>query len=156
MKQRGGREPGDDTNVMYHCAIYTDRLSPNHLQQVLDLVWEARTKYYNIGLALELPSDALDTIEKSNSYRVEAIFTEIIKECLRRGLVTQTKLAEAVSSSQVSFAYLSSDILAKKFTDSKAARCKLIFMIIKNLKCDYYSLFPLTAAPPAIVTDGEP
>ena len=140
---------------MYHCAICTDQLSSNHLQQVLDLSWEARTKYYNIGLALDLPSDVLDTIEKSNSYKVEAIFTEMIKECLRRGLVTQMKLAEALRSRQVGFENLSDDILTKEITAPKSARCELIFMVIKNFK-NYYLLFPLTAAPPALVTNGEP
>lgn len=118
----------------YHCTICTDRLSPDHLQQVLNLSWEARIKYYNIGLALDLPSNDLDAIERSNNYRVDVVFTEMIKECLRKGLVTQRKLAEAVSSSQVGFLYLHEDILAEKFTASKAARCKLIFMVIKNFK----------------------
>ena len=114
--------------------IHTDRLTPAHLSQVLDLVWEARTKYYSIGLELQLPSDTIDAIEKSRAYRVETIYTEMIKECLKLGLVTQEKLADAVSSRQVGFQYLSTDILAKKFTVSKTQKCKLIFYDYLELK----------------------
>ena len=117
-----------------HHSVYTDRLSPDHLQQVLELVWEARTKYYSIGLELQLPSDTIDAIEKSSAYRVETIYTEMIKECLKLGLVTQKKLADAVSSRQVGFQYLREDILAAKFTASNIVRCKLIFYNFLELK----------------------
>ena len=110
----------------YHCV---DRLTPAHLSQVQSLVWEARAKYYDIGLELGLPSDAIDAIEKSSSHRVETIYTEMIKECLKLGLVTQKKLADAVSSRQVGYQYLSSDILDRRFKSSNTVRCKLIFMI---------------------------
>ena len=102
---------------------YTDKLSPNHLQQVLDLVWDARSGYYNIGLGLDLPSGTIDAIEKSNSYKPSPIFTEMIKECLRQGLLTQEKLAKAVSSPQAGFAYMSDGIL------SQIRRCEFIFLI---------------------------
>ena len=107
----------------------TDGLSPNHLWQVLDLVWGARSKYSNIGLALDLPPDDIDAIVSGNSYKPDPIFTEMIKECLRRGLITQKKLAEAVSSPQVNFAYLSDRILAEKFTASQTPGCKFIFCV---------------------------
>ena len=84
-------------------------------------MWEARTKYYGVGLELGLPSDAIDAIEKSNHHKVEPIYTEMIKECLKQGLVTQKKLAEAVSSQLVDYKRLSDGILAKKFTASKTA-----------------------------------
>jgi hypothetical protein len=104
----------------------TDKLSPNHLWQVLDLVWEARTKYYNVGLGLNLPASTIDAIESANSYKPDPIFRKVITECLRQGLVTQEKLAKAISSPQVSFAYLSDGILAEKFTAPQTPRCKFI------------------------------
>ena len=110
------------------CAVCADQLSPNHHQEVLNLVWEARPKYYNIGLALELPAGTIDAMEISHSRRVDAIFTEMVGECLRQGLVTQQKLADAVSSPQVSLEYLKEGILAKKFTASKPTQCKLGYM----------------------------
>ena len=103
----------------------TDRLSPNHLQQVLDLLWGARSKYYNIGLGLDLPSGDIDAIASGNSYKPNPIFTEMINECFRRGLITQEKLSKAVSSQQVDFAYLSDRILAEKFT--APSRCEFVF-----------------------------
>ena len=99
-------------------------------------MWPARTKSSGIGLALGLAPDAFDAIEKSHNYRVDDVFSEMMKECLRQGLVTQQKLADAVSSRQVSFGYLSEEILAAEFTISKTARRKLIFMI--KFYADYY------------------
>ena len=104
----------------------TDKLSPDHLQQVLGLVWDARTQYYNIGLALVLPSGTIDAIVNSNNHRADPIFREIIIQCLRQGLVTQEKLSKAVSSSMVGFGYLSDRILAEKFIAPQTSECKFI------------------------------
>ena len=115
--------------LLFYFKYHTDKLSPNHFQQILNLVWDARSEYYNIGLGLDLPSGTIDMIEKSNSYKPSPIFTEIIKECLRRGLITQEKFSKAVSSQQVGFAYMSDDILAEKFTAPQTPRCEFIFVI---------------------------
>ena len=115
--------------AIYFIIIMTDRLFLYHLRQVLGLVWDARTQYYNIGLALDLPPDDIDAIVSGNSYKPNPIFMEMIKECLRRGLVTQEKLAKAVSSPQVCFTYLSDCILAEKFTAPQTPRSKFIFVI---------------------------
>ena len=110
--------------IILNFIIMTDQLFPNHLQQVLDLVWGARAKYYNIGLGLALPSGTIDAIVSGNSHKPDPIFTEMIKECLTQGLVTQKKLAKAVSSQQVGFAYMSDGILAEKFTAPQTPECK--------------------------------
>ena len=116
--------------IYFIIIIMTDRLFLYHLRQVLGLVWDARTEYYNIGLALDLPPGDIDAIVSGNSYKPDPIFTEMIKECLRRGLVTQEKLAKAVSSPQVCFTYLSDCILAEKFTTApQTPRGKFIFVI---------------------------
>ena len=93
-------------------------------------MWPARTKSSGIGLALGLAPDAFDAIERSNSYRVDDVFIEMMEKCLRQGLVTQEKLADAVGSKQVSFGYLSEEILAIKFTTVKTACRKLIVIIV--------------------------
>ena len=117
--------------AIYFIIIMTDRLFLYHLRQVLGLVWDARTQYYNIGLALDLPPGDIDAIVSGNSHIMpNPIFTEMINECLRRGLVTQEKLAKAVSSPQVCFAYLSDCILAEKFTTApQTPRCEFSFVI---------------------------
>jgi hypothetical protein len=91
-------------------------------------VWDVRSKYSNVGLALDLPASTIDAIVSANSYKPDPIFTEMIKDCLRQGLITQEKLAKAVSSPQVNFAYLRDAILAEKFTAPQTLRCKFIFM----------------------------
>ena len=42
-------------------------LSPNDLRRVQDAVWEARTKWYNLGLGLDITPDSLDTIKLDNA-----------------------------------------------------------------------------------------
>jgi hypothetical protein len=108
---------------------YTDRLSLNHLQQVLDLVWDARKQYYSIGLALDLSANTIDVIESANNNMPDPTFRKVITECLKKGLVTQKKLAKVVSSPQVSFAYLSAAILAEKFTAPQIPQGEFIIMI---------------------------
>jgi ABC-type amino acid transport substrate-binding protein len=103
-------------NDVIAMPFITDKLSPNHLQKVLDLVWGARTQYYSIGLALDLSANTIDAIEKANNNMPDPTFRKVINECLKQGSITQKKLAEVVSSPQVSFAYLSDAILAEKFT----------------------------------------
>jgi hypothetical protein len=112
------------TVIYQYVCYYTDTLSPNHLQQILDLVWDARTKYYSIGLALDLPAATIDALEGANNKQPDPTFREVIKLCLQKKLVTLEKLAEAVSSQQVGFDYLSDCIL--KLAAPQTPGCKLI------------------------------
>ena len=117
------------------CTIgHVDRLMMDHFQQVRTVAWPARTKYSSLGIELGLAADTIDAIEKSNSYRVDESFTEIIKACLREGILTQKKLADALSTNPVGFGYLSKEVLAVKFTTPpKVARCKFIVLITERL-----------------------
>ena len=112
------------------CTIgHIDRLTMDHFQQVRTVAWPARTKYLSLGIELGLAADTIDAIEKSNNHRVDESFTEMIKACLRQRLLTQKKLADALSTNPVGFGYLSEEVLAMKFTTPpKVTHCKLIVL----------------------------
>ena len=115
-----------DRCVLFYYAI-VDRLTMDHLQQVVDVAWPARTKYWSIGIELGLAPDIIEEIEKVNHFWVDICFTKMIKVCLRQGLLTQKKLANALSTNPVGFEHLSAEILAVKFTTPpKVARRKLL------------------------------
>ena len=87
-----------------------------NLADVQTAVWPARTKYYCIGVALGVPTDDLDAFEKSNAYRVDECFMEVLKHCLRRGEgLSQQKLADALASNPVAFGNLADEIRCMRF-----------------------------------------
>ena len=101
------------------CVIYTlYRLKKSRLLTVDDLaavqraVWEARSKWYNIGLELGLTVGTLDAIKQSNHYDIDGCFTEILKQWLRNFKLEPTlnSLADALKSPTVGLAQLAEDI----------------------------------------------
>ena len=79
-------------------------------------MWPARSKYYNIGIELGVPDGDLDAFEKSNSYRVDGCFMDVLKHLLRRSEgLSQQKLADALASPSVSFGNLANSIRYKRF-----------------------------------------
>ena len=48
-------------------------------------LWEARIKWYNIGLALELPPDELEEVRRIYQNRPNECFRELLQRWLRRG-----------------------------------------------------------------------
>ena len=105
-------------------VLFVDRLTIDHLSKVLNILWPARTRFFNIGLELGLQPATIDEIRKGHNY-INHCFLMMIKECLKQGLISKQKLAEAVSSPQVGFGHLREQILATEFTASKDTRCKL-------------------------------
>ena len=83
---------------------------------VQNAVWPARCKYYNLGIALKVSADDLDAIEKSNSYKVDECFREMLKKCLKcdDGL-SQRALADALANESVGYGNLAEEILALTF-----------------------------------------
>ena len=78
-------------------------------------VWDARSEYYNIGIALGVPAGDLDAF-KRNGARDDDCFVDVLKHCLRQpeGL-SQKKLADALASKPVAFGGLAEEIRNKKF-----------------------------------------
>lgn len=79
-------------------------------------MWPARSKYYNIGVALGVPAGDLDAFERSNAYRVDECFMDVLKHCLRQSEgLSQQKLADALASNSVGFGNLADEVRCKRF-----------------------------------------
>ena len=93
--------------VCIHTGILTDR----DLKVVLREVWEARSKWYYIGLELGLSTGILDAIKTENRSEYQTCLTECLKwwiahevlptwlviiEALRSPLVGMNQLAEMI------------------------------------------------------------
>ena len=55
----------------------------NDLGEILEVTWEARAKWYNIGLSLRISPDNLDTIKRDHRDVSEECFKEMLKVWLR-------------------------------------------------------------------------
>ena len=72
--------------------------------------------YNNIGLALRVPAGDLEAIEKSNAYKVDRCFQEMLKVCLsREGGLSQRALADALCSPTVARADVGRKIRSQTF-----------------------------------------
>ena len=58
-------------------------LSVNHLQQVLEATRDVCARWYAFGLALGVPCNTLDTIEKTHKSVCDDCFRETLKEWLK-------------------------------------------------------------------------
>ena len=88
----------------------------DHLPDVLKAVWPARSKYYNLGIALRVSADDLDATERSSAYKVDECFTEMLKICLRRSEgLSQRRLADALESHPVGYGNLGEKVRSVKF-----------------------------------------
>ena len=88
--------------------IYAGLLNICDLPKVQDAVWDARAKWYNIGLRLGLSADTLDAIAKAHQRQPEECFTDAMKEWLRSDdpWPTWEALGDALSSPVVGYAHL--------------------------------------------------
>ena len=97
-------------------CLSSEILRIENLLEVQNAVWPARAKYYCFGVALGVSPDDLDAFEKSNAYRVDECFMEVLKYCLRQkeGL-SQQKLADALASNPVGLGNLADEIRCMRF-----------------------------------------
>ena len=84
------------------CHHLPEELTINDLRDVLKTVWDARTKWYNIGSELRVDPETLDTI-KENEKKVEDRLRTMLKTWLRMSQPkpTSAALAEALQSPTV-------------------------------------------------------
>ena len=76
-------------------------LKEEDLSDVQDELWEARSKWYNIGLRLGIPPSDLDVIKKDGD-DTEAWFRNMLLKWLRKGKnCTWEALIKALSSPSV-------------------------------------------------------
>ena len=55
------------------------------LLTVVEQMWEAREKWYNIGLCFKIPPSQLDVIKSESRDDIDELFRKMITEWLRRG-----------------------------------------------------------------------
>ena len=81
--------------------MYTGCLEINDLCFVQRAVWDARSKWYDVGVELLVSPDTLDAIKKNERGICEACFREMLKEWLRRPKPCSTwaELAKALTRS---------------------------------------------------------
>ena len=84
------------------------------LSDVLEAVWEARSKWYNIGLKLGTSSGTLDAIKASAKENVDDCVTTMIKDWLNNGKPQPTwaAVAKALKSPMVGCKHLAEQLPA--------------------------------------------
>ena len=98
--------------MLRYCVTHVGRLRINDLGKVQDTIWEARTQWYNLGLALEITPDTLDTIELANGQNPDRCFRAMLTKWLREHeQPTWSALAEALKSRSVGRSDLAQEIL---------------------------------------------
>ena len=60
------------------------RLTSNDLAKVLKALWEARSKWYNLGLELGISPGSLDAIKRDNIHISGDCFSAMLREWLMR------------------------------------------------------------------------
>ena len=83
------------------CVCFTSgQLTISDLPQVFVAVFDARTKWYDIGLVLKIDAGSLDAIEEDNPRDVQNCLRALLKKWLRRGQPKPTwgALREALES----------------------------------------------------------
>ena len=88
-------------------------LTTTDLPIIMEKIWDARAKWYNIGLGLRINPGTLDAIEKNNR-NVDDQFRETLGVWLKTNQPQPTKalLAEALQSRIVGYGYLAEHILS--------------------------------------------
>jgi hypothetical protein len=91
---------------------FTAELTPGNLGDVLEAVWEARSKWYNIGLKLRISPGTLDSISKAANQNPDDCLTAVIKDWLKNGKPKPSweALAIALKSPMVGFAQLAEQL----------------------------------------------
>ena len=81
---------------------------------ILRTTWEARGKWFSIGLELGIGLDSLKTIEMSYLSKIDDCFREVIMQWLKmaRPVPTLAALANALCSPIVGFGPLAEQILS--------------------------------------------
>ena len=94
--------------------FFAGKLTIEDLGDVLEVVWEARSKWYNIGLKLGISVSTLDSISKANSQNPDDCLTAMIKDWLRNGKPKPSwaAVAKALKSPMVGYAHLAKQLPA--------------------------------------------
>ena len=71
--------------VLPSCTLSsTGHLTSQDLRTVQEALWEARPKWYNLGLQLDMAVDDLDVIKRTNFQNDDECLTDLLRRWLRR------------------------------------------------------------------------
>ena len=85
------------------------QLTANDIREVREKIWEARVKWYDIGIEVGCKIHDLDAI-KANNHDVEACFSNMLTIWLRKSGATWEALANALRSDPVGYPQLAESI----------------------------------------------
>ena len=107
----------------------TGHLTINDLRIVQSALWEARPKWYNLGLQLDITADDLDVIKGKNLQNADECLTDLFKKWLRRvdPQPTWEAIEKALLSPTVNLSQLATKIMNEKIepmNDSKTEAIK--------------------------------
>ena len=95
-------------SAWYHASLVyagPEVLTTSDLANIQSTIWEARTKWYHLGLRLGVSVHTLDAIQYNHPTDCDRCFTDMIKEWLKASVSdlqrTWEALAEALDSPQV-------------------------------------------------------
>ena len=95
--------------IMFDFLTLSGKLSITDLQDVLSRTWDARAKWYNIGLELGISANNLDPLNKDHQGNCEECYKSMLKEWLRSG-PTWSDFAKALRSKPVGMSDLASEL----------------------------------------------
>ena len=87
-------------------------LSINDLGDVLEAVWDARVKWFNIGLKLGVSVSTLNAVKKNNNQDPDDCLTAMLEYWLNNGKPKPSwaELAKALKSPMVGYAQLAEQL----------------------------------------------
>ena len=99
-------------NLKIVSFFFAGTLTIDNLRDVLKAMWEARAKWYLIGLELDISAGTLDSIGKANNQNPDDCLTAMIKDWLRneKPKPSWAAVARALKSSIVGYAQLAEQL----------------------------------------------
>ena len=111
--------------VLHDSISIHSSLTPKHLNFVSNETWDARSRWFYVGLELLLSPSDLEAIKEANNNEPDKCFMDMLKQWLRKGTATWKSLIDALKSKKVNHLQLANSIAAKFCTvsPSKSVAC---------------------------------
>ena len=128
-----GQSGGEDVTRPLQCH----QLTSNNIHEILNSVWEARQKWYNIGIELKLEVSDLDVIQCKNNENPDNCITEMLVSWLRRGGATWEAMIDALNQNAVGFCELADRITAAVAVETVNDTSEVIYGSDKSQKPEF-------------------